>query len=201
MSQNILAVGVESHAPQPHARHQLLRVLELPIPAEDGVDKLRPAVLAHLHVALVRARLLRRLPHVVLAFLQQLAEALPQPLATLQEILDHLPVLDRAHPRHALLGALDFARQLDEKQPHFAGDFGHGRPGAVVKDGPVIDPFPERVGIEDRAEQHDWFFGRIPVFVRVPSWNPCAARIFFCSFAWRRCSGLRFWRRRTGAVG
>lgn len=49
LAQNVLAVGVETHAPEANAGHQLLSIFKLAVPAEDGVDKLAATLLAHLN--------------------------------------------------------------------------------------------------------------------------------------------------------
>jgi hypothetical protein len=55
--------------------------------------------------------------------------------------------------------------ELDQQEPQFTGDFGHGSGGTVEEDGPIVDPLPERVGVEDGAEEEDGLFGGVPVLV------------------------------------
>lgn len=90
VAQDVFAVGVESHAPKTHASHELLGALELAIASEDGVDKLAATVLAHGDILGVATLFLGGLPHVVLANLEELVEALPQALARLEEVVDHV---------------------------------------------------------------------------------------------------------------
>jgi hypothetical protein len=179
VAKNVFAVGVKAHAPQAHARHELLRLFQLAVAPENRLDKLATAVLAHGNGLLLAALLLGRLPHVVFAHLEQLGKANPQALATLEEVFDHFGVLSSANLVHDLLSALDLASELDQKQPEFAGHLGDGGGGSVVEDGPVVDPLAERVGIEDTTEQHDGFFSGVPVLVRVSSGDLCAAGILF----------------------
>jgi hypothetical protein len=55
--------------------------------------------------------------------------------------------------------------ELDQQEPQFTGDFGHGSGGTVEEDGPIVDPLPERVGVKDGAEEEDGLFGGVPVLV------------------------------------
>ena len=104
------------------------------------------------------------------------------------------------NPRQRVLGALDFARELDEQQPEFAGDFGDGCRGAVVEDGPVVDPFAEGVGVEDAAEEEDGLFGGVPVLVGVAGGYARPTRIFCCGLMGRLVWFARF-RVRVRLVG
>lgn len=109
LAEDLFAVGVEAHAPEADARHQLLRPLKLAVPAEDGVDKLASTLLAHLQWLSRPSVFLCRLEHVGFADLEKLAETLPQALATFEEIFNHLSVLLFAHSRQSLFGSLDLA--------------------------------------------------------------------------------------------
>lgn len=91
MAKDAFAIRVEAHRPETHPRHQLLRALELTIATEDGVDELAATVLAHFDLCSAAALLLRCLPHVVLADLEQFVEALPETLTGLEEIVDEFP--------------------------------------------------------------------------------------------------------------
>ena len=187
VAKNVFAVCVETHRPEAHARHELLRLLKFSVATEDGLDKLLAAVLAHGHGLGLAALLLGRLPHVVFTHLEELGEADPETLATLEEVLNHFVVLLLANLGHSFVGPLDFARELDQEEPKLAGHFGERGGGAVVEDGPVIDPLAERVGIEDGPEEHDGLFGGIPVLVRVAGGDASAAGIFFGGL------GARLW--------
>jgi hypothetical protein len=190
VAKNVFAVGVEAHAPQAHARHELLRLFELAVTSEDGVDKLAAAVLAHGHRLLLARLFLGRLPHVVFADLEELGKTDPETLAALEEVLDHFAALLLADLGHDLFGALDLAGELDEEQPEFARHLGQRRTGSVVEDGPIVDPLAERVGVEDTTQQHDGLFGGVPVLVRVAGGDAGATRIFFGGFG-RRLGGCR----------
>ena len=190
VAKNLFAVGIETHAPQPHACHQLLRLLELAVAPEDGVDKLAAAVLAHGRGLLLPRLLLGCLPHVVFTHLEQLGEADPQAFATLEEIFDHLVILFPTDLGHDLLSPLDLARELDEEQPQLASHLGQRRRWAVMEDGPVVDPLAERVRVEDAPQQHNGFFGGVPVLVRVAGGDAGATRVFFGGLG-RRLGGCR----------
>jgi len=114
IAEDLVAVGVESHAPEADRAHQLLGLVEFAVAAEDRVHELAAAIATHVGRPLLARLALRRLPHVLLADFEQLLEAHPQPLAALQEVLDHLPVLFLPDLVDALVRALDFARELDK---------------------------------------------------------------------------------------
>ena len=114
MAQDVFAVGVKSHGPKTHIGHELLGDLELAIAAEDGKDEFAAAVLAHGDLCRAAALLLRCSPHVALADLQQLIEALPESLTGLEEFIDQVTRGLSTNPTHALLGSLDLAGKLYE---------------------------------------------------------------------------------------
>jgi len=112
--QDILAIRIESQVPQPDARHELLRVLELPIPSKNTLHKFNPRILAQLRWRLASSPMsLSRLQHRRLARLQEFLQFVRQPLTGLDEVLDHFAVGDESDARHALFSALDFAGELD----------------------------------------------------------------------------------------
>lgn len=163
LPEDLLAVGVEAEVPETDRGHELLSLLQLTLAAEEGLDELDTGVLAKL-------RLLARLAgaeHGLLARLEELAELVGQAVAGLDELLDHLLVVLGADLGNRLLGPLDLAGQLDEEQPHVAGHLRDGSGGAVVVDGPVVDPLAERVGVEDTTEEHDGLLRGVPVLERV----------------------------------
>nr|POE72304.1 hypothetical protein CFP56_12180 [Quercus suber] len=195
VAEDVLAVGVEPHRPQTHARHQLLGALEFTIATEDGIDELASAVLAHGDVVAVPAVFLGGTPHVLFADLEELAEPSPQPFARVEEIIHGLRRGRSTDPVATDLGPLDLAREVDEQQPKIAGHLGHRGGGAVVEDGPVIDPFAQGVGIEDAAEQEDGLLGRIPVLVRVAGRDAGTSGVLGGGLGGRRLGG------RAGARG
>jgi hypothetical protein len=206
VTEDIVAVSIEAHAPETHASHELLRLFKLAVATKDGVDKLAAAVLAHGNGLLLAILLLGGLPHVVLAHLEELGEADPQTLTTLEKIFNHFVALLLADLGHRFFSPLDFAGELDEQEPELACHLGEGGSGSVVEDGPVVDPFAERVGIEDGAEEHNGFFAGVPVLVRVAGGDASAARIFFSGLARGLCgSGGRLlgggWLRAAGTRG
>merc|ERR1711981_462013 len=131
VAEDLIAVGIEAHAPEANGTHEFLGLVKLPVPSEDGVDKLAATVLPHGHWLLAAIVVLGGLPHVLLADLEKFLEAYPQPLARLQEVLDKLPVL---------VGALDLAGQLDEEQPEVASHVRQWGGWAVRVDCPVVNP-------------------------------------------------------------
>lgn len=72
------------------------------------------------------------------------------------------------------------------------------------EDCPVVDPLAERVGVEDAAEEHDGFFGRVPVLKRIAGRDSSATSIFFGGLSHRLAGGCRalgcWLRLRSGGV-
>ncbi len=112
MAKDLLAVRIEAHGPETHPSHELLGPLELSVTTEDGVDELAATVLAHLDLGSAAALLLRGLPHVVLADLEELVEALPEALARFEELVHEVSGGGPADAWQALFGSLDFAGKL-----------------------------------------------------------------------------------------
>jgi len=142
-------VGVESHAPKANSSHEFLGAFQLAVASEDGIDELAATVLAHGDLFRVAALLLSRLPHVVLANFEKLVEALPEPFARVEEFVDQLAGLGLANARHGVFGSLDLAGELNEQEPEFACDFGHGSCRAEEENSPVVDPLPKGIRIKD----------------------------------------------------
>ena len=179
MAEDVVAVGIEAHAPETHTGHELLRLLKLTVATEDGIDKFTAAVLAHGNRLLLAILLLGSLPHVVLADLEEFHKADPEALAALEEVFDHFVALLLADLGDGLFGPLDFAGQLYEEEPQFASHLSERGCWAVVEDGPVVDPFAKGVGIKDGSEKHDGFFVGVPVLVRVAGRDASATCILF----------------------
>ena len=165
--ENILAVGVKPHVPQSNTVHQLLGAFELAIATENGVDEFTTGIATHGHSRLAAVFALGRFPHELLAGLEQLLDAAPESFATFQKVLDGVLVVGMLDAPEGFVGPLDFPRQLDQQQPEVARDIGHRGGGPVVEDGPVVDPFAQRVGVKDTAQEHDRGFGGVPVLVGV----------------------------------
>lgn len=89
--QYVFAIRVEPMVPEPDALHQALCILQLAVPSEDGVHELAAAVLPHLDCSLA-AFSLRSPPHELLAHLEKLLEAAPQPVTAFDEIVYHVLV-------------------------------------------------------------------------------------------------------------
>jgi hypothetical protein len=174
-AEDILAVGVEAHVPEADGRHKLLRRIQLTITAKDRVDKFGAGILAQLGRLL--PLLLTRLQHGGLTGLEELLELVGETVARLNKVIDHLFVLLRADTGHALFGALHLASKLDQEEPELTGNVGDGGRGAVMVDGPVIDPLTQTVGIEDAAQEHDGFLGWVPVLEGVSGWDAMLARV------------------------
>lgn len=136
---NFETIGIKAHAPKSDTSHELFRAMELAVAAKDAVDKLAASALAH-GLAL---GFLGSLEHALLTDFEELAEALPQPLATVEKILDRLEIGGASDLGPAGFGSLDFVGELDEQEPQVACDFGHGRCRAVIGYCPVVDPFAE----------------------------------------------------------
>jgi len=166
--EDLFAVDLEAMAPHGHAPHQSLGLLPLLLTVEHGIDELGTGLLAHLDLGLA-LRVLGRIdvsgagPHVLLARLEKVLELVPEPLAALHELLDDFAVLGSADRREEFSGALELGTQLDQELPEPSSSAGGLVGAAVVELGPVEDPFAERVGIEDRAEQDDGPLVGIPV--------------------------------------
>lgn len=200
-AQNIFTVGIEPHVPKPNTVHQLFRILEFSIAAEDGFDKFTACIAAHRDGALA-AFALGCLPHVELTGFEQLLEPIPQAVATFQKVLDNLLCLDALNPWETFVGPLDLSRKLDQQQPQVARHVGHGSGCAMVEHRPVVDPLAERVGIEYAAQEDDGGLGWVPVLDRVPWRDSGALGVRFGGGRWR----LRRWRwfglgRRTSRRG
>lgn len=157
--QDVLAVGVKPEIPQAHGLHKPLRLLELALPAEEGLDKLDTRVLAELS----GFSLLAGLKHGGLASLEKNPQLVRQALARLDEVFNHLSVLLGANLGDNLLGALYLPGQLDQEQPHLAGHVRYGSGSPVVVHGPVVDPLPQGIGVEHATQQHDGLLCRVPV--------------------------------------
>lgn len=54
----------------------------------------------------------------------------------------------------------------------------------MVEDGPVVDPFAERVGIKDAAEKENGSFGWVPVLDGVTGGEACSSGVFLCGLYW-----------------
>lgn len=176
MAEDLLAVGVKSHIPQSNTVHQFLGVFEFAIAAEDRFDELATGVTTHRDRPLA-AFPLGGLPHELLARLEQLLEAPPQPFAALEETLDGLLRVGALDAAYALVRPLHLARQLDQQQPQLARHIRHGRRRPVVEHRPVVDPLAQRVGVEHAAQQDDRHLRRVPVLDRVPRRDPRAGRV------------------------
>lgn len=117
MFKGITAIGLESHIPQPDTAHQFLRAVQLPITAEDGVDKFAARAAAHRDGRTFAALALGGNPHEVFAGFQKFLDASPEPFAAFQEILEHLSRFGASDDWDAFLAALDFAGYFNEKKP------------------------------------------------------------------------------------
>jgi hypothetical protein len=202
IANDLVAIGIEAHAPEANVAHELLGMVELAIAAEDCVDELDAAVFAHGDAATLRLAL-GRLPHGLLAGLEQFLEANPEALTGLEEVLDKFAMLLVADVVDGLVGALDLASQLDEEKPEVASNVGHGLTGTVGIDGPVVDPLAQAIGIEDATEQQNWLLGSVPMLGRIAGGDARLARILFSGLAplaLRR--RLWLWRssRRSGCI-
>ena len=150
--QYVLAIRIEPMVPQPNTLHQALGILQLPISSENRIHKLAATILPHFYRPLA-AFPLGSPPHELLAHLEELLEAAPKPVATRDEIVHHVLVIQGSNTREALLGSLHLAGELDEQQPEVASDFGHRGGGPIAIDRPVVDPFAERIGVEHATEE------------------------------------------------
>jgi hypothetical protein len=182
--EHVVAVSIETHAPEALASHELLSLLKLAISTENGVYKFMSTVLPYGHRLLLAILLLGSLPHVVLADLEKLGEADQKALAALEEIFNHLVALLLANLGHSLFSPLDFASDLDEKEPELTSHLGKRGDRTVVEDGSVVDPLAEGVRVEYGPEEHDGFFAGVPVLVRVAGRNTSAV----CSLLLATCT-------------
>lgn len=177
-AQDILAVGVEAHVPESNTVHQLLGGFELAIATENRVDEFTASVATHGDGGFAAVFALGGLPHELLAGFEQLLDAAPETFAALEKVLDGVVVVGVLDADQRFFGTLDFPRQLDEQQPEVARDVGHGGGGTVVEDGPVVDPFAQRIGVKDRAEQDDGSFCGVPVLEGVTGGDSGAFGVF-----------------------
>jgi hypothetical protein len=172
-SEDLLAVGIKPHTPEPHSGHQLVGPFHFAVAAEHGVDELLSALLTHGDTGRTLADVgvfdsvgvVGAGPHVIFATLEELLHALPKAVPRVEELGDQgllLGALD-ATGFDALLGSLALPAQLDEKQPEFTGHFGGRGLGAVSVYGPIVDPLAEGVRVEYGSEEHDGSFLRVPV--------------------------------------
>lgn len=152
MVQYILAVGVESHVPEPDTLHQTLGGLQFPIPSENRIDKDAASMFAHVHRSL-SAPLSCCLPHVFFAGLEKVAQSPPQPIATGEEVTHHLMVLTSRDSIQAFIRSLHFSSQLDQQYPEIASDLCDRCIRTMVVDRPVVDPFPKRISVENTAKK------------------------------------------------
>lgn len=181
--QNVLAICVEPHTPQPHPLHQGLGLLQPPVASENGLDKFTSAVGTHLQRAfcgggaIATALDSRCTPHVFFAGFKQPFQPAPETVARLEEILHHFIAVWIAHARQALVCTFHLPSKLNEQQPKVATDFADGCRRPVMVDGPIIDPFTQTVGVEDGSQEEDGRFGRVPIFRRVPCRDPGASGV------------------------
>lgn len=159
-TENVLTIGIKAEIPKADGGHELLGLVQLAVPAKDGIHELGPRVLAELGGFL---GLLAGLEHGRLTGLEELLEFVSKALPGLDEVIHHLLVLLGADARHAFFGALDLTRELNQEEPQLSGHVGDGRGGTVVVDGPVIDPLAKTVSIKNATKEHDGFFRRVPV--------------------------------------
>lgn len=167
--EKVLAVGVKPEVPEADRCHEAVRLLQLAIDTEEGINELDTGALVQLAFLL---GLDAGAKHGGFASLEQLAELVREPVAGLDELVEHLTVLLGADLAHHLLGTLDLARELDEKEPKLTGLVANGRTRAVMVHGPVINPFAEGVGVKDTAKEHDGLLSRVPVLKRVTGRDP-----------------------------
>jgi len=186
--ENVLAVGVKPKVPETDIGHEPVGLLHLAVGAKQSLDELDAGALAQLAFLL---GLVAGTQHGSLTGLEELPELVRDPVAGLDELLDHLPVVLGPDLGDDLLGALDLPGKLDEEEPQLAGLLADGGTGTMVVDGPVIDPFAQGVGIEDAAEQHDGLLGGIPVLERVARGDPVPLGIGLRGLAGHR--GWRWW--------
>ena len=146
LADDFLAVGVETKAPEANGAHESLGLLKLSIATEEGVNELDTGVEAELALLLLGG-----LEHGLLAGREEGPQLVGEALAGYDEVLDHLLVVGAADARDDFLGALDLAGELDQEEPEITSTVGHGLVGAVLVNGPVIDPLAQRVGVEDTA--------------------------------------------------
>lgn len=109
--QDILAVGIKPHAPEPDSRCQLLRPLQLSVPAKNGLDKFSTRIVAHVQFG-TPAIAFGSLEHMLLTHLQQLVEPFPKPFSTIEKVVDEFTIVAATDARQRLLSALDFAGEL-----------------------------------------------------------------------------------------
>lgn len=89
-SENWSDIGVEAHAPEANASHELFRAFEFAIASKDGIDEFTSTVLAHRDLLSVPAFLFCRLPHIIFADFEELVETLPKPLARIEEFVNQV---------------------------------------------------------------------------------------------------------------
>ncbi len=106
-SQNIFAIHVESHVPEPDALHQAFRLFQFPVSSEDGVDEFGATIPPHPYGSL-GAFLPRYLPHVVFADFEECRESCPQSVSTHEKILEQFGILLGFDAWQALVRPLDF---------------------------------------------------------------------------------------------
>lgn len=180
-AENLVTIGVEPHVPQTDTVHQFLGVFKFAVPTEERLDKFAAGVAAHRHCF---ALALGHLPHKVLACFEQLLEAHPESFAAFQKVRNGFARFTTLDTVETLVRPLDLACQLDQQQPQIACNIGHRGGSAIMKNGPVVDPLAQRVGVEHTAEENNRSFGRVPVLGRISGRNSSALGIFFGGY-WR----------------
>lgn len=118
---------------------------ELAVPTKNSQDEFDAGVVAELE-----AFMLKSPEHGALAAFKQLVKLLNQAVARVKNLL--------ANGRDTFDGTLSPARKLDKKKPKIVCHLRNGVTFSVLVNGLIINPFTQRVGVENAPKQQDRFF-------------------------------------------
>lgn len=158
MLKDLITVGLEPLDVQLERGHEAFCALKFAVTTEEGLHKLDASILSE-----ASPILLARAEHGGLARLQEVAKTLRKASTSFNEVLEDFTPLGVTDLCNHVLGALELARELDEQEPEFTRHLGQFVVGPEMISRPVINPFAQRVRVENRAEQQDGWFRRIPV--------------------------------------
>lgn len=153
MLDDLITVGLEPFDVQLKGGHEAFCALELAVTTEEGLHELDASILSETSPILLAST-----EHGGFACLEELSKTLRKASTAVNEVLEDFTSLGVTDLRDHVLGALELARKLDEQEPEFTCHLREFVVGPEMISRPVVDPFAQRVRVENRTEQQDGWF-------------------------------------------